>query len=507
MHLVQALSLLIVIGASSVPVRCQRGDDHPTERVHALLHDEKWAEAIALLDQVLARDPRSSHLFWLRAYAKGQLDDAEGAVVDASKAIELDPKNERAYIERGRQHHALKHYAAAIADFDRGIELAPDVALSHLFRGESRRGLGDLSGAIVDYTEAIRLDPDFPPAVQLRGLCHRSLGENEAARLDYVRATDLRPDDVYAWTSRAGSEVDCGRFEDALASAQKVVALSPDPAAALDLRGKIAWQAGKLEVAVTDLTRSAAVAASPGGAADTFSSLGCVQLCASKLDEAAAAFEQSAQRSDEDMAAWAQLMRWCARTRAVGIEPANVELQRALGEESANLPALQREVLSLCTSKSPTTSEPDVTGRPPHEACALLFFAACRAEATGAREQALRLFQLCVNTGHRPWRQWQIALSHLLAGSEAKALRAGLGIEVRETHDELAVVGLPRTSAAAMQGLRNDDTIVTVDNQPANEAMWRRDVAPRGPGSMLRLVVRHDGEERVLWVRVGFVLD
>ena len=47
--------------------------------------------------------------------------DYQGAIADLDKAIELNPKDVRAYYNRGKKE--LKQYKEAIADLDKAIEI------------------------------------------------------------------------------------------------------------------------------------------------------------------------------------------------------------------------------------------------------------------------------------------------------------------------------------------------------------------------------------------------
>ena len=47
------------------------------------------------------------------------------AIADFDKAIELNPKDARAYYNRGVVKDELKQYKEAIADYDKAIELNP----------------------------------------------------------------------------------------------------------------------------------------------------------------------------------------------------------------------------------------------------------------------------------------------------------------------------------------------------------------------------------------------
>ena len=75
------------------------------------------------------------------------------------QAIELDPRNAKAYRNRGNARRAKGDLDGAIEDYDQAIEIDPRNARYHNNRGNLRRAKGDLDGAIEDYDRAIQIDP------------------------------------------------------------------------------------------------------------------------------------------------------------------------------------------------------------------------------------------------------------------------------------------------------------------------------------------------------------
>jgi len=87
----------------------------------------------------------------------GKNKDFNSAIINYTKAIELDPKHVPAYNSRGIAYDDLKKYPEAIAD----------------------------------YTKAIELDPKFADAYYNRGLAYKSLGKTKEAEADFAKAKAL----------------------------------------------------------------------------------------------------------------------------------------------------------------------------------------------------------------------------------------------------------------------------------------------------------------------------
>jgi TonB family protein len=86
---------------------------------------------------------------------KGSLDLA---VIDYSKAIELNPKDVSSYFSRARAYSSKKEFKLAAADYDKTIELNPKDSTAYFSRGESYEKMGNSQKAIGDYQKAVDLD-------------------------------------------------------------------------------------------------------------------------------------------------------------------------------------------------------------------------------------------------------------------------------------------------------------------------------------------------------------
>ncbi len=83
----------------------------------------------------------------------------EDAILDFTKEIEINPKNDLAYYERAIAESRLSHNVSAIDDFSKAIELAPQNADYYAERGALiSQTNGDLKQAEHDLNKAIELD-------------------------------------------------------------------------------------------------------------------------------------------------------------------------------------------------------------------------------------------------------------------------------------------------------------------------------------------------------------
>ena len=98
-----------------------------------------------------------------------------------SSSPEEDPSDPIFYYLRARSDSERSHIERHIEDYTRAVELAPDFDLAYLYRGELYLELGDRDAAERDYLRALELDPNL-------GAAHRSLSYLRLAYQDFEPA-------------------------------------------------------------------------------------------------------------------------------------------------------------------------------------------------------------------------------------------------------------------------------------------------------------------------------
>jgi tetratricopeptide (TPR) repeat protein len=81
----------------------------------------------------------------------------QGAVVDWTKAIEINQKSAKGFATKGSVKCALGDQKGAIEDFTKAIELDPKSVAAYSGRATARYTTGDISGSIADGLEAAKL--------------------------------------------------------------------------------------------------------------------------------------------------------------------------------------------------------------------------------------------------------------------------------------------------------------------------------------------------------------
>jgi TonB family protein len=88
-------------------------------------------------------------------FVKGEYDLA---VVNYSKAIDLNPKEPSVYLSRGLVYYNRKFYDLAVADYSKVVEIDPKEMMAYYYRGDSFEKLGELQKAVDDFKKVVELD-------------------------------------------------------------------------------------------------------------------------------------------------------------------------------------------------------------------------------------------------------------------------------------------------------------------------------------------------------------
>jgi lipoprotein NlpI len=102
-------------------------------RGDAYYAEQQYDRAIADYTAAFALDSQNPAPLIFRGNVRADRTDYGGAILDDSKAIEIDPKFGGAYFGRGLAHLYAGSLSAARADFERATELEPQNALAALW--------------------------------------------------------------------------------------------------------------------------------------------------------------------------------------------------------------------------------------------------------------------------------------------------------------------------------------------------------------------------------------
>ncbi|MGC6414832.1 MAG: tetratricopeptide repeat protein, partial [Bacteroidia bacterium] len=120
-----------------------------------------------------------------RAIVKYKLKDYNGAIIDFTSSIKLNPSDNTAFYNRADVKAALYDFEGAIEDCSKALELEPFDAYTYYNRGYYFSKILDLKNAIEDYNKAISINPKFIPAFRQRGVAYSKIGNYKSSLNDF----------------------------------------------------------------------------------------------------------------------------------------------------------------------------------------------------------------------------------------------------------------------------------------------------------------------------------
>jgi lipoprotein NlpI len=188
----------------------------------------KLEEARAVLQKVVALDPKLSIGYLALGVVCRRLGDFEASVEACSKGLRIDPQNPELYLRRGIAWFHQGLYGIAIEDFEDAAGIAYDDPRPELWRGLTLVKLDRPLEAINAYASAVRRDRTFMIAYLNRGLAYLSTGEPRKAEFDFDLAIRHNPRDVRAWFNRGVAQGRQGRYGDAVESYSFALEIDPN---------------------------------------------------------------------------------------------------------------------------------------------------------------------------------------------------------------------------------------------------------------------------------------
>lgn len=174
--------------------RCKVGESVRVQQAAKLLDQQRHAEALGRLEELVRDYPESARSWTLLGWAQMQMRQSSAAEQSLQIAIQLDPDVCGARLYLGTIRHQRKDRAGAMVLFREAIQRKPNYLEAHFNLGACLQEEGDRTAAIAAFRAAIRCQP-------LSAAAHARLGElllaeNPAeGRSHLQQAIDLDPNE------------------------------------------------------------------------------------------------------------------------------------------------------------------------------------------------------------------------------------------------------------------------------------------------------------------------
>lgn len=176
------------------------------EQAMEALRKERFAEATAIFEEVLASEPEMMEKHGA-TYAQALLDRAAG-ILDTNpqqaepliqQAINVDPQNVKAHFYLGKVRTSAKDYARAIQAYDRVIDLDPQFPDAFFNLGFVYYSTRDFAKAEEMFQKAVALHPSYLDEAYFNLAMVQNLqGKHEESILSLERAVEVNPNNERA---------------------------------------------------------------------------------------------------------------------------------------------------------------------------------------------------------------------------------------------------------------------------------------------------------------------
>ncbi len=216
----------------------------------ALVDEQQYAAALAMLDQVPADDLLSGLVGLRRAAVLDRMDRTEEAAAQLRAIAATFPAASQPYARLGDMMRGRQRWAEAAAAYSEAIRRVPAPAAVHwpLFysRGVALERAGDWPAAEADLRRALELSPEQPYVLNYLGYTWVERGQHLAeARRMLERAVALRPQDGNIADSLGWALYKLGDMPGAIRWLERAVELEPRNSVVNDHLGDAYWSAGR----------------------------------------------------------------------------------------------------------------------------------------------------------------------------------------------------------------------------------------------------------------------
>jgi protein O-mannosyl-transferase len=196
-----------------------------------------WKNGITLFSDIIEKNPKTFHAYWIRGNMKNNNDDLQGALQDFNKSLENRPDFVFGLINRADVKNKLFDYKGALADLNLAIRKDDNVSEAYNNRGMAYDGLDITDSALTDYNKAIEINPKLAKAYNNRGVLKANTGDTAGALRDINKAIELEPEESDSYSNRGNLKAMKKDYKGSIEDYNYVLKLKPGDNMAFFNRG------------------------------------------------------------------------------------------------------------------------------------------------------------------------------------------------------------------------------------------------------------------------------
>lgn len=194
----------------------------------ALQRTNHAAEAVELFRRVLAAEPENPLAATDLGMALTQAQRAKDAVPVLQHAVRLAPESVTAHQDLAAAYVQLNQFTDAEAQLQTAIQLAPEISQLHYDLGLAYKMQDDAAHAIPEFEAAERLDARQPEAPYALGLLYLQAGRYADAARELKASLALRPKNGEAWATLGSVYAQLNQLPEATAALQQAIEQLPE---------------------------------------------------------------------------------------------------------------------------------------------------------------------------------------------------------------------------------------------------------------------------------------
>jgi Flp pilus assembly protein TadD len=209
-------------------------------------YKKEYEIALEWYNKALEIDPKNARAWNNKGIVLAvlALEKYKEAIGLFDKALEIDPKDARAWNNKGILLANLEKYKEAIGLFDKALEIDPRDAEAWNNKGLALSNLGNYKEAIECYDKVLEIDPKDARAWNNKGLALSNLRNYKEAIGLFDKALEIDPKDASPWGNKGFALSNLGNYKEAIECYDKVLEIDPKDAEACYYKG---FARGKLE--------------------------------------------------------------------------------------------------------------------------------------------------------------------------------------------------------------------------------------------------------------------
>jgi tetratricopeptide (TPR) repeat protein len=197
--------------------------------------EKRFDDSIALLDQVVAREPFHGEALLLAAQVRMAKGEREKAQAILENAVAKFPDVPQIHLQLGNVHLAGGDLAAATSSFSEALKLAPDFAPANLALAQTNIRQRNFAAAVTSLLAFLQKNPGSNEAQFILAEAYRNQGNLDGALALYRKLEEAAPDNSQVKFLTASVLIQQNKKSEARTTLIKATELAPDFLPALEL--------------------------------------------------------------------------------------------------------------------------------------------------------------------------------------------------------------------------------------------------------------------------------